>query len=489
MARKKKDAVQKTFSVKTLKSGGYSLVLCAVVVVIAVLINMIIGALPTKITEPDISANSLFTLSDYSVQIAKGLRSDVTVYHLKKSNSSDNYSPYITRLLDRYTEISDHIKVEERDPEISQIATQYTKDKVSENSLIIVSEKRSKVVSANAIFGFSEDAVNAYYTYGSADPDEFHGEQEITSALSYVTSDVLPIVYALTGHGEAELSDSIVSSLSSQNMELQTLNLTTSQSIPEDCSCLMIFGPTVDITDKELAVIQNYLDQGGRLLAAVTDEAELQSPTPNFNALMQDCGVLVDKGYLMETANRSYFGISHYLLPFIDSHEITDPIAEKNYSICFPVCANLKKDTNARSELTITTLLHTSDDAYARTDLENQSQEKADGDISGPFDTAFAVTAGEGDTEMRTVIFATPYFLDERMPVLTGNTNLLLNSLKWMCDLEENISVVDMKPLTSGGYLEVSDTIAPLWMVILTLALPGAVLCVGIVIFVRRKKR
>ena len=177
------------------------------------------------------------------------------------------------------------------------------------------------------------------------------------------------------------------------------------------------------------------------------------------------------------------------MLPEIESHEITDPIAENGYRVCLPICANLQSDPAARSALTITPLMHTSDDAFARVDMEIESGEKTDSDLDGPFDTAFAVTSGEGDTQMRAVILATPYFLDNNFIGFAGNTNLLLNSLTWMCDLEENISVVDVKSLSSGGTLEIDSAIGSLWMVILTLVLPVSVLCVGIVIYVRRKKR
>ena len=486
MSSKEKKAAKNPFAAKTLKSGSYSLVLCAVVVVIAVLINMIVAALPTKITEPDISANRLFTLSDYSVQVVKGLKTDVTVYQLATESGKDTY---VSKLLDRYADLSSHIKVELRDPEVSQIATQYTKDQVSENSLIFVSEKRSKVVDHSSLYGYSDEAMNNYYYGGSTNPDEFNGEQEITSAISFVTTDVLPKAYTLTGHGEVEFSDSVVSSVASQNIELETLDLMTEKSVPEDCACLVLYAPNVDLTDKELSAILDYLDNGGRLLTATISENNLKAAVPNFNKLLLNCGVKFGKGFLVEGDGSSFTYSPTYLLPQIDSHEITDPIEASGYHICLPVCANLQVDPAARSALTVTPILHTSDDAFSRVDTSIESAEKAESDLDGPFDTAFAVTSGTGDKEMRAVIVASPFFLDDNFTAFAGNINLLLNSLKWMCDLEENISVVEVKSLSSGGTLEMDESIGAMWMVICTLVLPVSVLCVGIVIYVRRKKR
>ena len=86
-------------------------------------------------------------------------------------------------------------------------------------------------------------------------------------------------------------------------------------------------------------------------------------------------------------------------------------------------------------------------------------------------------------------MFATPIFLDESFISYSGNLNLFLNSLKWMCDLEENISVVETKSLSDNGSLEVASTAFIVWGSVLTVAIPLAVLVTGVVIYVKRKKR
>lgn len=470
-------------SSKSLKSGGYSLVMCAVVLVIVVLVNLIVGALPAKVTEPDISANSLFTLSAYSEQIAKGIDTDVTIY-LLATGSKD---PYVTRLLDRYEALNKHINVEVRDPEVSQIATQYTKEQVSNNSLIFVSEKRSKVVDYASLYSYS-DSMSMYYS-GQSSPDEFCGEKEITSALSFVTTDVLPKIYALTGHGEFSIGDSLTSAIASENIELNTLDLTTEKEIPEDCACLLLLAPDTDITDKELETILTYLDNGGRLLTAALAVNNRKADEPNYDKLLQNCGVLSEEGFLVEGDRNNFYYSPTYLLPEMASHEITDPLNDSSYHICVPICQHMQADPHVRSTLSVTPLLSTSDDAFARVDAAIETAEKTDGDLDGPFDLAYAVT-GEGDgQEMRAVIVASPYFMDEQFTSLAGNVNFLLNSLKWMCELEENISVVDVKSLSSGGSLEVDTAIGSMWMVVMVVILPVAVLSFGVVIYVRRKKR
>ena len=486
MSGKQKGSVKQAFASKSFKSGGYSLAMCAVVVVIAVLVNLIVGALPSKIAEPDMSEGGLFTLSDYSKQVVKGLKTDVTIYQLATESTKD---PYVARLLDRYADASDKIKVELRDPEVSQIATQYTKDEVSANTLIFVSEKRSKVVQSSSLYSYSENAMNAYYSGGQSNPDEFCGEREITSALSFVTTDVLPKIYALTGHGEYTVSDTLTSAIATENIELDTLDLMTAKTIPEDCACLLTLAPTTDLTAKEQETILAYLDGGGRLLAATMTTNNLKAPTPNYEKLLLDCGIKTGDGFLIEGDGNMFYYSPTYLMPNTESHEITAPLSENNYHVCMPVCQNLSIDPNVRSELTVTPILRTSDDAFARTNVENDSAEKAENDLDGPFDVGFAVTKGEGEKEMRAVVLATPYFLEDQFSGFAGNVNLLLNSLKWMCDLEENIAAVEVKSLSFGGTLEVTDNAGLMGTLVLTVILPVTFLVVGIVIYVRRKKR
>ena len=55
---------QKAGSVRVMKNGAYAAILTAVVLVVVILINLVVGALPTKYTEFDISTSGLFTLSD-----------------------------------------------------------------------------------------------------------------------------------------------------------------------------------------------------------------------------------------------------------------------------------------------------------------------------------------------------------------------------------------------------------------------------------------
>ena len=115
-----------------------------VFVAIIIVINMIVGNLPSKYTQLDISSEKLYTIGDETKAMLKDLDKDVTIYQIAQSGSEDET---ISNLLQRYADESDHIKVEQKDPVVNpKFVSEYTSDNLSSNSLIVVCGDRNKVV-------------------------------------------------------------------------------------------------------------------------------------------------------------------------------------------------------------------------------------------------------------------------------------------------------------------------------------------------------
>jgi ABC-2 type transport system permease protein len=87
----------------------------------------------------------------------------------------------------------------------------------------------------------------------------FNGETKITGAISYVTDAYVPAVYALTGHGEAALSDKLSKSVAAENMDVESLDLISKGSVPEDAAAIMIVSPQSDISKEERELLAAIL--------------------------------------------------------------------------------------------------------------------------------------------------------------------------------------------------------------------------------------
>ena len=68
-----------------------------------------------------------------------------------------------------------------------------------------------------------------------------------------------------------------------------------------------------------------------------------------------------------------------------------------------------------------------------------------------------------------------------------GNIDLVIDSLNWMCDTEDSVSIPS-KDL-SVSYLTWTGHAAGSWSLILIAVLPGAILIFGVVVWMRRRKQ
>ena len=249
----------------------------AALIVIAVVANLIAKSLPSAATQIDMTGNSLYSLSDQTKRIAASLDKDVTIYLLAVTGNEDDT---IVRFLKHYADLSDRIRVEYVDPN-QQPAFLKNYDletaRLYQNSLIVESGERYRLVGYDEIFvtDYSMD----YYTYSYSTTTTFAGENAVTNAIHYVTSDSLPKVYALSGHGEAELSGDITAMIQQDNMEYESLSLLSMDAVPEDAAAIIINVPSSDLGEYETEALLSYLENGGSvvLLTDYIEEGKMQN--------------------------------------------------------------------------------------------------------------------------------------------------------------------------------------------------------------------
>ncbi len=475
----KKGSFKNSFKTRSSKAGTYMFIMCAIALAAVILLNMIVGKLPASVKSIDTTKTDLYSIGDYSKKIAEGINEQVTIYLVATKGNED---AMLLTLLERYASLNDNIKVDQKDPELNQLSGD---SEISENSLMFVSDKRSKTVDYNSLYEYSEEAQQQYYYGSQVSPDIFDGENEITSALSYVTTDILPKVYELTGHGETALSDNVVSSVADENIEITDLDLLKAKAVPDDCECLIISSPASDFSADEKSMVVSYLEAGGNIFVMTTYS---EAKTPNLDALLESYGLQRQDGVVLEGNENNYYSNVVTLIPEIQSHEITDPITESGYAVLIPYAQSIVETASHRSTLELTSLLKTSGSAFTKDDISDGNYEKTDGSLDGPFNLGYAMSETHGETTTRLVWISTGYFIDDNF-LYVGNMNLLLNSLKWMCNLEQNISVIESKSLANSERLEVSAGDGILWNGIFIGVLPLACLITGLAIWVRRKKR
>lgn len=469
---------------KLLKHGTYSMAVTAVVIAIVVVLNLVVQEIPSKYREIDLSSQKLYTIGEQTEKILKNLKKDVTLYYIAQDGTE---SSDIKNLLEKYEEGSKHITVEQKDPAVSpKFASQYTSDNISNNSIIVVCGDKSKVVDYSSMY---ETSIN-YQTY-SKEVTGFDGEGQLTSAINYVVSDNMPVLYNLEGHDESSMSETMKETIEKANIEIKSLNLLSEEAVPDDAECLFIFAPATDLTKEEADKIISYLENGGKALIVsnYTDE-----DMPNFESVLENYGVQPVDGIVLEGNTDNYVSQNpYYLLPNIESGEINSELSSQSRYVLVPLAQGIKKADNIRDTLNISSILTTSDSAYSKTNLKDMdTMEKEDGDIDGPFDLAVSITEKVGDDkETQIAYFASASIFNDSINSMVSGTNyeLLSASLAWMCSTDDSNQISIPSKSYDTTTLTVPTADINFWSIFVTGVLPVCTLLIGFGIWMKRRKQ
>lgn len=459
------------------KHGTYRVSMVVFACVAAVLVNLTAGKLPSQYLKYDVSDQKLFTTGDQTAEIVKGLDEDITLYLIAQQGSED---ATLQELLDRYAGLSSRIKVETKDPVLyPNFVSQYTSENLSENSVLVVGQNRSKAVDYYDIYQYSMD----YSTYSSS-LSSFDGEGQITSAIAYVTAEDMPVVYTLTGHDEAELSTTVTSSIEKENIELKSLSLLTEEAVPEDAKAVIIYGSISDISEDEKNKLEAYMEQGGQIvmLLGYTDK-----DTPNLDSLLGDYGIALADGLVLEGDSQHHLpNHPYYLLPDIQSSAYTSDVSSRYVLLAF--AQGMTEAADISEDLTYESLLTTSAKSYSKTNLESENLDQEEGDIAGPFDLGAVVTKTiDEDTEAKLIVFSSETLLDEQVDSMVsgGNSTLFLNVMSQLVDHESTVSIEPKSMSTE--YLTVPAGSAIFWGILTIILIPLLLLATGGIIWFGRR--
>lgn len=203
----------------------------------------------------------MYSISSQSKVLLSSLEEDIKIYWIVASGEEDEY---VEKLLHNYENYSNRVSVIKKDPDLNpDFTNSYTDETVYNNSIIVECGEKYGYISYENMYEMSS---SSYYSmYSSA--DKFAGESLITSAISYCTTEELPVIHVLEGHGETEFSESFTEALERDNLETETISLLNYESVPEDVECILIHAPSTDISAEEKDMLIDFLENGGRVVS------------------------------------------------------------------------------------------------------------------------------------------------------------------------------------------------------------------------------
>lgn len=517
---------------RSVKIGTYTFITGVILLALLIVANLLISVLPAKITQFDTSGLGLTEISDETEKFVSGMDEDVTIYWLCEGGVEDQQ---LRLLLSRYEEAGKHITVKIVDPlKEPTFTSKYTDSTLSPFSFIVESSRRHTVIDAGDLYYYTNllfplvyqmypqyipaellgpmtaaslsSACSQYGTmiayimaqggYNVEDITQFNtfhsfcGEAQLTSALDFVTREYIPHGYLLTGFGDKTPSESLSELLGTMGMELDKLDLSTSGGIPVDANCLVLYSPTRDLTPHEASLITAYLNQGGSLM--LNTSPELVESCPNLNSVVALFGLTAQKGLVQEGDTGFISGNQYTLVPTVSTqHTATAYVTSGGFKPMLPDCHPIAVAEKLPEGVTVTPLFTTSDKAVT-VSLDKSATLTAAGKshVAVAATKSVATADGTAKTASLTWYASANSFTDTAAEGSQGGNYYFYAATMSLMSESFTSAYMKLTPVAlQTESLEVSDGAALTMFAITVILLPLLLLTVGIVIWVRRKRR
>jgi len=448
----------------------------AVSIVVLAAILVFLQTLAVRHTvQYDTTANKRFSLSSQTVKILTSLSKEVRVTCFFKEQAAGRRE--LLDLLEQYANVSHRVTYTFIDPD---------KDPVT--------ARRYKVTSYNTTIvesGGNEEKVMD----GS--------EEKLTNAVLKVTRDKRKAIYATTGHGEKSIDDTEGAGLAAlkqaaeaENYEIKDL-FTLRDSIPSDCEILLIAGLEKDLFPEERVMIERYLGRGGKLLALIDPLVEL----PRVDTLAAEYGIRVTNTVIVDRFGKILAG--NYYTPIVNkygAHPITQGF---RLATLFPQARALEELDAPQSGVTVTVLAATGPSAYAERSipdvLKGSTKFDEGTDVEGPVIIALVATketaAGAGTPAgalpsgpggARVVVFGDSDFASNAYIGLSGNKDLILNTISWLAEEADLVAIRAKSPVSQPVVLVTRQGRVTFWLPVVGMSAFFVVL--GVIVLANRRR-
>lgn len=454
----------------------------ALTVLLVLLFVVVVNLFASKLVETydwklDMTASGLYSVSDETKELMKTLTQDVDIYCV--CTSRDAILEF-SEMLDRYAACSDYIHVTYVDPSTDlALIDAYEQQGVSVklNTLIVESGSSRRVFNMQDMYKFSTDGSLV----------SFNGEAQITSAIMNVTAERTQKAVFLMGHGEdvpAELESLIVS----YGYDLSGFVL--NRAVPEEVGAIWILAPQTDLSDTELAYLEQYLAFGGSVLYFKDPQV---NDLENLDAFLSEWGIRFEENVVMD-ANYNIDTNPMYVVANYVQNEINSYFETHNYYVVLPAGNAISQDFSNAANAEVSVVLASSDHAYGRSlDAEEKTLGKQAADEAGPFVLAVSAVrsfAQADGTSRDGRIFACGsrrFYSDDLLTLSSvGNSIYCAELLNWATGSQNASYPIAGKSVGSQSISVTSGQITMLG-ILLVAVIPLTILAYGAVVVVKRR--
>ena len=384
----------------------------------------------------DVTATRVFTLAPQTVQVLEDLDTRVRANAFFIESESGPVREGAEDLLNEFARRSSNFEYRFVDPEFNRtIALQY--DVTAYPTIVFENVEEGKRQAISALT-----------------------EQEFVTGILVATGMRQKRVYFLTGHNEGFTTrdaltgttddrgfDFAVQGMQRDNYIVTPLNLNQTGVVPGDAAVLVIAGPQQNLDSTELDALTQYVTGGGRLV--VLADPDTPDSLVDFlarwgvklgresvaDAISNVGGNLLTP--LLQRANSQYSDIG--LTGIVDQLDVTFFPDATQIEPVLPIA-------DMPPHIRLLPLGLTTAVSWLESDVENVGYDQGEEEL-GPFIVALTVEATgtldePGSHELaRFVVFGDSDFVTNRYFYSNDNSDLFLNSVNWLADDFELISI------------------------------------------------
>ncbi len=472
------------FKSRGFKYGSLATALTAVLIVVVIAANIVFSILTdTYSWALDFTSTNLYDISDATKQVVNALPKQtqikITVFY-----DESTYPHYFAEPIKRFANLSENITYEYIDPEknpasLNQYGTEY---QVGSGAVVVESGDRVRVFNTDDYFEYdNETGATAIYI-----------EERLAAGTLYVTKEDIPVVYFVSGHGEAGY-ESLMNLIANNGADVREVNLMTDKLEFSPYSKLMVIcNPARDYSETEIRMLEDFVNNENKfgrniMYFSSADAIEL----PNLEAMMETWGIRFNDDLVLDSKN-SWVNYPYILAPEFTKEDImntgtavstvTAPIVSYSRSIDLL----FEENSMYRTQKLISSIADTS---YARGINEvSTTWDKQATDKNGPHNLAALSMKYkyENNIQVQSYLFAAGS--TDMLSYLTysGNGEFLMQLYKIMVN-EQDETIVAAQKSTSSTVAAFTSAESNIMTVVVLIVVPLIFLIIGLVVYIRRR--
>ena len=472
---------------KWLRQTGLTIFLVAIILAIFLLTNKILDNL--NLSPIDFTQEKIYSLTDDSKEAVKNVEVNVDMYFFGYSEDSTQVI-----LGNQYHDVNERINIHLVDvEERPDLASQYGVSSV-DKIIAVSSNQRYKVIDSSDLYTYDST------TYESIDITE----QKLTNAILDVTIAKKPQVYFLTGHEEYGITSesylyTLAQQITNEVNDVNALDLISSD-MPETCDVLIIANPTKDFTDLETEKIENYINNGGKIVwmqnPYLTDNIDGTNLT-NVNKILSLYGISFSKGVVYEqSASNMLMSSPELIIPELTYNSIVKDIYTDGSIVMIDAGKINTADAETLEGLNVTAspFIHSTEGSYYKE--AGNALVKEDSDEEGPFVLGEVLTKKINDEKTSTLVAISNTFFATNVTIIIGqsyatpinlrnNGDILLNTVAYLSNREDSIRIRKDLGVVTYTATELQDQIVK----VIIFGVPILIIIIGIAVTIVRKRK